>query len=241
MPGVQPWAPSCPFPGPGLGKDPAGPLHSPPPSPSGGASPGQGRLHAAHPARPGPHAGCLLTHPNHLSAPGSSWSPASRPDSQPARSPRGPRCHPCCVSVVAPASGTAGGHPPVYPRPLETSGMPFPTKARRPCQGRREAGRPGPGPGRRPGQRKSGDDLFPSVPRHRGEQRDGPAAGAHRSGALSPLRQQPMEPTYHCLEQLQEELLRDGLQTLTVKARALTQQRPVARGAGKYAADGCGS
>lgn len=47
--------------------------------------------------------------------------------------------------------------------------------------------------------------------------------GAHRSGALSPLRQQPMEPTHACLEQLQEGCSRDGLQTLAVKARALTR------------------
>lgn len=173
--------------------------------------------------RPGALWGCLSHPPQPPLCSGSS-SPASRPDSQPSAVASGAQVSSMLCECRGPCIRDSGWTPfPVCSVQLETSDAPHQGQEALPGEGRQAGQASAPGVEARA---KSGA-IFPlPVPRHRGEQRDGPAAGRTPLWGAEPTETAAHGThTCHCLEQLQEELLRDGLQTLAVKARALTRVR----------------
>lgn len=191
------------------------------PAPPGGASPGQGASTCSPPSPgPGPLWGCLSHPPQPPLCSGSS-NPATRPDSQPSAVTSGAQVLPMLCECRGPCIRDSGWTPfPVCSVQLGTSDAPHQGQEALPEEGRQAGQASAPGVEARA---KSGA-IFPlPVPRHRGEQRDGPAAGRTPLWGAEPTETAAHGThTCHCLEQLQEELLRDGLQTLAVKARALT-------------------
>lgn len=154
---------------------------------------GRGHLHAAHPALARGHCGAAChTHPNHLFALG---HPIPLPgQTQPSVVASGAQVSPMLCEWRGPCPGTAGGHASLC-APCSWRPQTHHTKARRPCQGK--GGRPArPRPRAwRPGE--SPERSFPSQsPDTEGSSGMAQPQGAHRSGAPSPLRQQPMEPTH---------------------------------------------